>query len=259
MVRNEASVATRFLLSLMLATTMLSLTASDAFAVAGNASCRNQAPPGNFEGAQKAFSGVAGAQSNISYANTPLCTDVGNANDDLKGSHSWVAIYSNSDTNDIVQIGLSNCKDPFNPTGCTQSMNWFWAWGRSNCPGLLDVIPAPKRIAAASTGTHTFQVLLTDTAWKVKIDGAQKGTVGSTSICWGRDHAGWLSETWDNGDQMGANWPSAQDYAGAQYQQGIGGSWANPNFTSCLRQSDVWDYLCQLVNGSAVDVWTDRR
>src|SRR5438128_3174138 len=120
---NASSVSSRirgrFAVAVALATVLATLVASPVAAVAGNGPCGNVDPPGNFRGGVKADAGTAGVTATIEYVNTPLCTNVGNANDDLKGSHSWVGIYSDTPTqngSDIFQAGLSKCKDPGNLT-----------------------------------------------------------------------------------------------------------------------------------------------
>jgi hypothetical protein len=202
---------------------------------------------------------LLGISGHISYADTPLCTNVGNSNDDVKGSLSWVGLQIAGTRYDIVQIGLSRCKDPFNPTGCTQALSWFWAWGRVNCPGQLDVIPAPRKFSAARTGTHTFEVHRTGTDYIFEFDGVAEEDVPRSAICWTPTSAAWLGEVWDNGDQMGLPFPSSQNYTAASYEASVGSPWTSPTFSSpCYRQGDQADYSCGVTSGTAFQIWTDR-
>jgi len=206
------------------------------------------------------INGVAGAEAKLENQSLNICTS---ATDDNRSNAIWVGIDDNGGHKyDVIQVGIGKCKQSANPD-CDATTNQWMAWGRSHtvsgCAGFMDVKPVPAFLGDFPGGTWPYTVVRTSQQWKVQINGVTQQTIPLSSICWSKRRADWLGESWDIGDAIGGSSSDKFRVSSAIYEGSVGGVWTSESWTlgnTCNNMNLDPRWKCNVVSGSALDLWT---
>lgn len=170
-------------------------------------------------------------------------------------------VPDNGGFNDIVQVGMGNCR----ASNCVGGMRYYSGWGRTSttpgCAGFSNRFPAVADEGAYGFAAHDFKVHHSANLWKFYVGLAQVHSIGEASICWTGRSAVWFGEVWDIGDQMGGTPANKLSITSTNYANAEGGGffWTNFNAANACNYGGAGvPYFCDLTGARSLDVWTDR-
>jgi len=168
---------------------------------------------------------------------------------------------NNGGFNDIVQIGMGNCRS----ANCVGGMRYYSGWGRTSttpgCTGFSSRFPAVLDEGAYVSAAHDFKVYHQTNAWRFYVGTTQVGSVGEASICWTPKLAVWFSETWDFGDQIGGTPGNKFSVTSTNYANAEGGGFVFTNFNAanaCNYGGAGAPFFCDITGARSYNTWTDR-
>ncbi len=170
-------------------------------------------------------------------------------------------VPANGGANDIVQIGMGNCR---HPTECPGGMHYYSGWGRTTstagCGSFSNRLPIATNEGDYVSALHDFKVYHKNNSWRMFVDQAEVLAVGEGSICWTPKIAMWFGENWDVGDQIGGtagNHLSVTQTNSAAVENG-GFFWTNFNPANACDIGNPAPYFCDIKTDRSFDIWTDR-
>jgi hypothetical protein len=224
---------------------------------ASNGPCADGNVVNRFDGYTKIVAAVVSAEAQIEGQPPALCAGP----DGDSGSFTWIGVQVNGSQRSIYQMGVAKCSYPYSI--CSGGYRIFYSWGRDDSQGTCtsDVDPVPLDLGAAPIGLHTYTVVRTATLIKFQLDGATIHDIPLSWVsCWTANSVAWVAETWDRGDQAGGTVADHQKVRAALYEASVGGVWSNASFPIGCNNTipTLSDYLCSRINGTGVDLWTDK-
>jgi hypothetical protein len=181
---------------------------------------------------------------------------------EASGSFSFSNVTpSDGGYNDIVQVGMGNCR----AVNCPAGMRYYSGWGRTSstpgCSGYSNRAPVVTDEGAYSSASHDFKVYHQTNYWRFFVDSTQVGSVGESSICWTPRVAMWFSETWDFGDQIGGTPANKLSVTLTNYASSEGGGFVWTNFNAagaCNYGGSGAPFYCDVTGTRSYSTWTDR-
>jgi hypothetical protein len=168
---------------------------------------------------------------------------------------------NNGGFNDIIQVGMGNCR----ALNCGTGMRYYSAWGRSGstpgCTGYSDRAPSQSDEGAYVSAPHDFKVYHQTNAWRFFVDATQVRGLSEASLCWTPKVAAWFAETHDFGDQIGGTVGDKMSVTSMNYANTEGGGffWTNWNAANaCNYIGGAGPFSCDLTGTRSYDTWTDR-
>jgi hypothetical protein len=163
--------------------------------------------------------------------------------------------------NDIVQIGMGNCRAP----NCPGGMRYYSGWGRTsttpNCGTFSNRAPTATDEGAYVAAAHDFKVYHQNNSWRFFVGLAEVGSVGEASICWTPKVAVWFGESWDFGDQIGgtlADKMSVTSMNTANVENG-GFTFTNLNAANACNYGGAGaPFFCDITGARSYDTWSNR-
>lgn len=197
-----------------------------------------------------------GMRSIIDYQGLNQCTNprVGEGSASL----AWIGLEGpdGPDHDNVVQIGIGVCRSP--TIACSTATRDWWAWGREECPGLMDVVPTPHFLGTLSGGT-LYSVSLHDGAFHLTTGSGVHIDVGTGQVCWNPVDATSTTESWDFGDALGGSAANHLGFSSLAFQTSEGGAWLALSPASCNVTAGNSIFKCTgLGGGHKIEVWTDR-
>lgn len=228
--------------------------------------CRDTAQVG-FAAQKKVRSGEVRAVSG-ELENQVLYTCTFAAGEDPPGrvTWQWVAIEGacGGSGNCIMQIGIGRGSN-------SETMGWWWAWGRSSsapgCTGRPSRSPGAVRFADWNSLRSTFQVvyveggLVVPAYWSFRINGSQKKVVSDDDICWAPTALDWFGETLNRGSAIGGTQADPFLIAEVRYRIPGDATWYGPGWsggTLCDIENPKPPYHCQKIDSDSLWNWTQR-
>jgi hypothetical protein len=205
-------------------------------------------------GQKHGVSGTAEAYSLAQCANPGLI--------EISGSFYFSNITpNNGGFNDVVQIGMGNCR----AANCLAGMHYYSGWGRTSttpgCSGFSSRAPLVTNEGTYAVAAHDFKVYHQVNEWRFFVGGTNVGSVGEASICWTPKLAVWFSETWDFGDQIGGTAANKFSVASTNYANAEGGGFVFTSFNAanaCNYGGAGAPFFCDLTGARSYDTWTNR-
>lgn len=183
---------------------------------------------------------------------------------EINGTFYFTNIEHGGVFNDIVQVGMAKCREPgFN---CSSSMFYARGWGRdhttSGCSGFSDVAPTMTPVSLSWNGAaRDYKVYHLTNRWRMYVGNNEVYSVAESSICWSPGLASWFGESWDIGDAIGG---SAGDHlrissTNTSSCEGCGFVFTGFNAAAACNYGIVsGPFFCDIVNGTTLDIWTNR-
>lgn len=227
--------------------------------------CRSTAEVG-FASQKKVRSGeVIAVSGELENQVLYTCTfDVGQ-NPPGRVTWEWVAIEGacGGSGNCLMQIGIGRGSN-------SETMGWWWAWGRSpgapGCSGKPNRPPGAVRFADWNIQRSTFQIVFVSAAqapnyWSFRINGSQEKVVYDAAICWAPTTLDWFGETLNRGSAIGGTQSDPFLIGEARYRIPFDGTWYGPGWTRgtlCDIENPKPPYHCQKIADDSLNNWTER-
>lgn len=166
--------------------------------------------------------------------------------------------------NDIVQVGMAKCRQP--GTTCGSSMFYARGWGRTSstpgCSGKTDVFPTMTPVSLSWNGAaRDYKVYHQNNAWRMFIGTNEVYNVAESEICWTPGVASWFGESWDIGDAIGGSVGDHLRVTSTNTTAAENGGFTFTGFNAaaaCSYGIVSGPFFCDIINGTTLDVWTDR-
>lgn len=182
---------------------------------------------------------------------------------EISGSFAFSNVERQGTANSIVQIGIGRCRKP-GINGCDSTMRNYWAWGRDSsapgCSGFASRGPEPELVSNWSGAAADYKVYHKTDRWRFYIGPTEVNSIPEGSICWTATVASWFGESWDVGDAIGGTAANKFRISSTNYANAENGAfaWTTFNAAAACNISVGAPYLCDIVNATTIDVWTNR-
>lgn len=210
---------------------------------------------------QKVDGAKHGASGTLEGQALDQCTNPGGI--EVSGSFAFSNVERQGTANSIVQIGIGRCRKP-GINGCDSTMRNYWAWGRDSsapgCAGFASRGPEPELVSNWSGAAADYKVYHKTDRWRFYIGLTEVKSIPEGSICWTATDASWFGESWDVGDAIGGTVANKFRISLTNYANAENGGffWTAFNAAANCNISVGAPYLCDIVNGTTIDIWTNR-
>jgi hypothetical protein len=168
--------------------------------------------------------------------------------------------------NSIAQIGVGNCRSPFQ---CSGGLHYYSGWGRSSatpgCSGWSNRAPFATELSQSYDNLHTHDLKVVHTAgyWAFLSGSTLLQEITDNNICWTGKSAQWFGETWDAGDANGGPQNDSAEFSSMNYSNTVGGGFFYTNFnpsSNCnfVLPNGLTSYRCDIISATAYLWWTAR-
>lgn len=182
---------------------------------------------------------------------------------EISGSFAFSNVERQGTDNSIVQIGIGRCRKP-GVNACDSTMRNYWAWGRDrSAPGCSTFVsrgPEPELVSNWNGAAANYKVYHKTDRWRFYIGATEVKSIPEASICWTPTDASWFGESWDVGDAIGGTAANKFRISSTNYANAENGGffWTAFDAAPDCNISVGAPYLCDIVNGTTIDIWTNR-
>lgn len=182
---------------------------------------------------------------------------------EISGSFAFSNVERQGTDNSIVQIGIGRCRKP-GVNACDSTMRNYWAWGRDrSAPGCSTFVsrgPEPELVSNWNGAAANYKVYHKTNRWRFYSGATEVKSIPEASICWTPTDASWFGESWDVGDAIGGTAANKFRISSTNYANAENGGffWTAFDAVPDCNISVGGPYLCDIVNGTTIDIWTNR-